>query len=1036
MHVNISPLRNPLAPSNSPNMFHSPMSCKSINNLNTIRPLSPSPVRKNSKLRKTQTPLSSPTKNETLLDSPVHHRLSDKIVPKMPMPEDNSASYDLFLEPAKLPLENKVKHTGASPGPLLVNDSQNASINSLTCSDKKQEINTVTPTNLDKSVRHPSVESEAKNSYEEESSFLAISKSIRKQVFEKNNALLEEKALLSTGSYIPIENSNEAECKSEDNPQPAIDNHVTPIDADLVIDPELEESPAATSIKFAKLPSREPFTKRSIGTRLSSLELSTSELKPKSATLSEFAEQTKPLYPDLNSITATTAKESHESELVVPKNNNKHLSIPEVSNDEPESLKPLASAGSVASVVTASSGKSILSNESIQASKIPILSSPSKSPIRSPSKGSIFRNKSNNDGGTSSLLSATFGAFKRAKKLFFEHSHEDSSEESALDAMKTESTSYARSPSRSPMKTIRSASKKLDKQLVSSPLKKIERQFSSSKKNTESKPLSRLLAPTQSSMAKDNSPQKTNLKTDSQTQSKYTTKNLYPEVPKFPNDAKSQQEPQSPHHHLRLNMGMFHHHNHNQRNNQYENRPMSPKPDHASISMNATMGSVPPSPSGLTRSGTTIIKSASNNNGSSGIYNAIHGSPRVAKAQKEDHMQASYASNSAVPTPKSTKLTQQSLKKPNTPSHKIQSSYSLKVPMSAQKDLNQSSYMRKLPEMPSSKPNKTSLISAPLVKAPKAKFDELDSMQKKPIVKSSEIESQKPKMMVRNMNLEKEAAKLQNRQTQAQQNQPQLKPFPRDSISSKRTSDAAFGDSPSKDTVSGKANKQRISSLGEPQRLAPTNTYSSYNSNSNMNNTPSSKTNNTLMKSTLIHQANKIPVVETVKFSTDKLKFASSGSAFRPVNASTFNNNTHNTQLSFSSIAQTHSIASYSNNSNNNRILPNSVLSTPQPNHQQHHQHVELPEIYSESEDDEDGSIILDWANSPELKMLLMQQQQIDPNRIFGPIAPLKLESVFKPGDGARLSKLRPRSSSGNWSNQDKLTQQEIEQYRREMGLK
>lgn len=94
----------------------------------------------------------------------------------------------------------------------------------------------------------------------------------------------------------------------------------------------------------------------------------------------------------------------------------------------------------------------------------------------------------------------------------------------------------------------------------------------------------------------------------------------------------------------------------------------------------------------------------------------------------------------------------------------------------------------------------------------------------------------------------------------------------------------------------------------------------------------------------------------------------------------------------------------------------------------------DLPEIYSESEDDNEGSVIMEWASSPQLHAQLLRQQQIDPDTIFGPIAPLQLEDVFKSAKDAK--KFRPRSSSANWSGQDKLSQAEVERYAREMGYK
>lgn len=91
-----------------------------------------------------------------------------------------------------------------------------------------------------------------------------------------------------------------------------------------------------------------------------------------------------------------------------------------------------------------------------------------------------------------------------------------------------------------------------------------------------------------------------------------------------------------------------------------------------------------------------------------------------------------------------------------------------------------------------------------------------------------------------------------------------------------------------------------------------------------------------------------------------------------------------------------------------------------------------LPDIFSESEDDEGGSVIMEWAQSPELRAILSEQQKVDPDSVFGDIAPLRMEEVFKSG----LSRFRSRSSSAAWTGQDQLSQQEIDSYAKEMGYK
>lgn len=95
---------------------------------------------------------------------------------------------------------------------------------------------------------------------------------------------------------------------------------------------------------------------------------------------------------------------------------------------------------------------------------------------------------------------------------------------------------------------------------------------------------------------------------------------------------------------------------------------------------------------------------------------------------------------------------------------------------------------------------------------------------------------------------------------------------------------------------------------------------------------------------------------------------------------------------------------------------------------------IELPTIYSDagsSDSDDDGSdgnsksfVPPDWANSPVLRDLLRQQQLVDPLQVFGPIAPLVMEEVFK-GNKERQAKFRARTSSAVWT-RDQLTAEEV----------
>lgn len=87
---------------------------------------------------------------------------------------------------------------------------------------------------------------------------------------------------------------------------------------------------------------------------------------------------------------------------------------------------------------------------------------------------------------------------------------------------------------------------------------------------------------------------------------------------------------------------------------------------------------------------------------------------------------------------------------------------------------------------------------------------------------------------------------------------------------------------------------------------------------------------------------------------------------------------------------------------------------------------IALPEIATDSEDEDSDNEFQApaWANSPALRELLAGQQLVDPETVFGPIAPLQMEEVFK-NSKDKLKKFRDRTSSANWNGADRLTEEE-----------
>lgn len=66
------------------------------------------------------------------------------------------------------------------------------------------------------------------------------------------------------------------------------------------------------------------------------------------------------------------------------------------------------------------------------------------------------------------------------------------------------------------------------------------------------------------------------------------------------------------------------------------------------------------------------------------------------------------------------------------------------------------------------------------------------------------------------------------------------------------------------------------------------------------------------------------------------------------------------------------------------------------------------------------------------LRKAAAEQQRTNPSFLFGPMPEFKMEAVF---ENAKIAK-RPRSSSANWSGQDRLTEQEKLEYAKRMNYR
>lgn len=63
----------------------------------------------------------------------------------------------------------------------------------------------------------------------------------------------------------------------------------------------------------------------------------------------------------------------------------------------------------------------------------------------------------------------------------------------------------------------------------------------------------------------------------------------------------------------------------------------------------------------------------------------------------------------------------------------------------------------------------------------------------------------------------------------------------------------------------------------------------------------------------------------------------------------------------------------------------------------------------------------------------LEDQSRLNPDDIFGPVKPLKMEEIFK-GNKKSKERIRMRTSSANWNGSDALTPAEELAYAKRMG--
>ncbi|KAG9229178.1 hypothetical protein BJ875DRAFT_387891 [Amylocarpus encephaloides] len=112
-------------------------------------------------------------------------------------------------------------------------------------------------------------------------------------------------------------------------------------------------------------------------------------------------------------------------------------------------------------------------------------------------------------------------------------------------------------------------------------------------------------------------------------------------------------------------------------------------------------------------------------------------------------------------------------------------------------------------------------------------------------------------------------------------------------------------------------------------------------------------------------------------------------------------------------------------------IKPNAKSAAKSSPQYQNGENIDLPEIMTDSDDDDDEegpgkpSFTAPWVESPALRKQLTEQENIDPNEIFGQPGPINMEEVFNKSKD-KFKNFRSRTSSANWGGIDRLTEDEI----------
>lgn len=846
-----------------------------------------------------------------------------------------------------------------------------------------------------------------------DSSFLAISKSVRKSKVSNRSVSKESSPKSTRMSFHSAQESPSAEDRRTASPLPTSSPILAPEREILHVEDQPSPEPenmaddyrdTPTSVKvplkdesestfgFARLPAREPFTKKSFG-KMPSRERSWLDIKPPAVLATQHAEADN--LKDLSLVKSHEDIQISYPQLSKPTDSDPR-SPKSLRDVQPKQLTPkrvVSTSMLIDSEVPQNTRATDVEMAHVEPDLVTTLTVESAELSVSPSKGSLFRSRSKKEGpGTPNggIFSATFGALRKAKKLLFE-GHDDKDKRSPEPKSPSKHKIFPMSNSSIPRSPLRSPSR--NKSPVSTVARKEKPPASPSKKLDT---FSRLMAPTFSSSARQ----------EQELPASSPKKILYPEIPK-----------------------LFH------EKPKFSRGARSPSPDRnftnsadigrlRDASTMATMGSDSPSP---VRQGRPPSPQKAD--------------PIASKTRSATSNQVSDSTGPkyGVPTPSrvgASKLTKHPLiKRTNTTTtpgpKQAPAPMPIRVPMTSHREVE-----RKAPSSAKSVLSKQPLTSMSLTKTRLLGHE--DDKRKETAIEG--FSSKFKAALSSKSGKDSDAAGGGGGKEKAKS----YKTFGRDSVTGKRTSESAFG-SPAE------RSHMASSSLREPPVKKP-----SFG--------PSSS----LMKNAIMHQAkntaaaaaaasSKGPYMDSVKFSNDKIKFgpSSATTALSNVSSSSFQRtpsiiSTTSSKSSYASVnshfggyQNSHlqpppnnaSNNAFNNNNNNNNAFNNPV--TPGPSSSSTTSTTILPDIFSESEDDDDGSVILDWANSPELRTMLLRQQQVDPDLVFGPIAPLQMDEVFRTtsrGGGGGGSRFRPRSSSANWSGQDKLSQVEIEKYAKEMG--